>query len=1113
MNSSRLAVAALLVAALWASPGAYAQDMARGVYVNSQVHFFTVGTDSSHRTVTHNAGAVDTSSWTWASTESQTSADIGACAPTGDIDRDMNAAVFGNTLVLAFVGWKGCDKSTGGTLFVISFDMAAKTFGPLIPLGATKHKGIADCCGNASKDAATAAIVAFDDLLYVFSDSGAYTSGDGVNWTVSPGVTAVVPSGSQPLDAIAYYPPGEDPRILVVLGYGDSNIYDWNWAYAVSWNGKTDATSDVRLLPSFSSLAGDTESVASVGLIAGTAKPASAAGFTAGALKPAIQAIVRGHELYRSMGYAHIRRYEFTYDTPATEGWTADPGKALDQYLQNAFNWFTDDECVGDSRILRQHIVAQYTDFTNSQKGKLTSLTFTSDAMVPENRSTPISCPTPPDPGSWGGEVTDTDPANTDPDTMAALRSYWTLLGVVMGSPPFAVNDASDWEIPELSNVIYSKTDSISMTNTEERENSVLQSSSAKVGIGLKRLSLTPQYSQSYGHAWRSANEKTTTTTTTLVGTFGTNSADPEHPEDLGRFGWALFNIPNYVVQDYALYAYDYSTATQAGTSLGQDIHSVQVSGTPDLKGLAFELENPGGPNDDIPGLMAGIGPFHRSTDLDGWSGGFSDAGTNYSIKWGDGTHGEKTVNSLYMGQNSSTAITISRDDESIVTKGQTNDVDVDAGLGIGVKTKLKGLSLKGGVELSAGYSGSFSSSTTTTTSTGKEVSAQLGIPTCSSPDCIKTLTVQPFWLQATDTSAPWIPPGRDQLPWVLTWQVKNPGCYNDGRQTGNALPMESASGTVVGGTGGMTTRASAEETATVAATSSHFSLTGGKLIWEGRNETLVPIPMTAAKFVAALGASVTLNGYRWASWLHDGAWTRNGKVWTFQSYKSATADVVLLRLDFGQLTWDLDLSKADLSPYVKAGQGAVRVELAVNSKHRFFVDVEPDVATSWDVHLDEVPGAPLSRWLGRYQGSYDPASGAGTATVSGRIPEGSKTFGDLSFAVNGRQVDAPLITHPDYESALALGHELVYEREGLRLAVDFGTKSWSARISGPLFNPLHLPRGGGVKLAVKLGGQLQYQAQVPVKDYTSNLTYRRWKHASVTAGGAVPFQPAPRGN
>ena len=178
------------------------------------------------------------------------------------------------------------------------------------------------------------------------------------------------------------------------------------------------------------------------------------------------------------------------------------------------------------------------------------------------------------------------------------------------------------------------------------------------------------------------------------------------------------------------------------------------------------------------------------------------------------------------------------------------------------------------------------------------------------------------------------------------------------------------------------------------------------------------------------------------------------------------TSEVATLRLDFGQLTWDFSIARTDLSPWIKAGESWVPVTLTVNSKYRFTHHLESEARSSWGVKIDEVPGNPNSRWLGGYRGSYDPSNGAGEAVVSGRVPKGRTTFGDLSFSVNGHQVDAPLITHPDYASALEYGRSLVYQREGLYLAVDFGAKSWIARVDGKAFHERLLPQGGSVKLA-----------------------------------------------
>lgn len=297
---ARFLAGAFLASVLVGAPAANGQpDMTRGVYASSEgkdssgnvtasgkVHFFEVGTDSSHQTVTHRGGTVDPTTWVFTEDPgtADTSGNVGACAPAGAIQRNRNAAVFGQTLVLAFVGWKSCDRSTGGTLFVISYDLTSATFGPLVALGATAHKGIAASGGKFTTDAATAAIVTFNDRLYVFSDSAAYTSGDGTSWTSAPVFALWAPTGAQPLDAIPYYPAGEDGRILVLFAYGSAtNLLNWRTVNTYSWNGETeDLQSEIREVPTFSNLLSPTEDVAAIGLVAGTATPASAPGFTAG---------------------------------------------------------------------------------------------------------------------------------------------------------------------------------------------------------------------------------------------------------------------------------------------------------------------------------------------------------------------------------------------------------------------------------------------------------------------------------------------------------------------------------------------------------------------------------------------------------------------------------------------------------------------------------------------------------------------------------------------------------------------------------------------------------------------------------------------------------------
>lgn len=176
-----------------------------------------------------------------------------------------------------------------------------------------------------------------------------------------------------------------------------------------------------------------------------------------------------------------------------------------------------------------------------------------------------------------------------------------------MGSPPFAVNNAKDFEVADISNVTYGNSQSSEVSNSQETSNEVMFAAGGSVHAGLEhKYGVEDEFDLSYKHAWESVHEQNTTSTLSYSFTMGAQNADPDDTADLGQMGWAIFHVPTVTVQDYALYAYD-CNGPGAGTALNQDILTTQVSpGGVSFRQVAFELANPGGPNDDIPGLMSG---------------------------------------------------------------------------------------------------------------------------------------------------------------------------------------------------------------------------------------------------------------------------------------------------------------------------------------------------------------------------------------------------------------------------------------------------------------------------------------------------------------------------
>ena len=1070
-----VAAAVLVMASFDAEAG-----MHRWIYVNGYAHYFALGSDPSGKlAVIHQKGLVDDkATWLWTSDGIDDYGGSPAC--NEQMGGNMTAAVFDDKIFFAFTGQPNCQSmpDQGTHIYVATYDLGSAKF-----IGTAKDLGAVHVDNNGKGDMASAAIVVFNNLLYVFSDAYTYTSGDGVNWKSN---SALSGKDMEPLDAITYYPPDAGPKIMII--YGDMTMWGnvYSKVYAATWNGQFGSGSDFTTTQL--SLGSGNTLYACGGLLSGTELPKTAPGFIAGQKTPCLQLFLYAAT---SSGPATIKRLEYSYSGVGGQ-WSTDAGSYGSSELSGirVIPWYTN-ECYINSdpnntsnnqSIIRQNIVINYKK-CSSQTGFGCSwggMQFLSDAMVPQDRTIPIkTCP------GDGGIGTDSNSQDDpdDPDEMSVKRKYWTLVGVVMGSPPFNVNEASETEIGDLSNVSYGQSDTTTVTHTSEMENSVIVSAGLQVRGGFAHVvEVEDQLDFGYKHAWESSHEQSSTSSKSYGFGLGTEHADPRSPDTLGSFGWGIYNMPTIIVQDYALYAYDYNVSTMSGQALDQDLHTTQVLNT----GLAFspqayELENPGGENDDIPGLMTGIKSNSRSTDLDGWTQSWESNGGPYTVKLGNGTNGEPKLNPITFGQDSGSSTKFSDDMETTSSTGQTTDVDLKDGISVNVGTKLKGFK----VDLAAGYEGHFSSSVTNTVSLGSDVEAGLGMLPCYDDDCIKTLTIQPFWLQAMDASASWIPAGYDsQLPWCMTWQVTDWTTIG-GEKHSICPPPDQGDSKVNGDHGGDPT----EEGEAGSSKWSSYSLKGGKLFWLAQDGTREPIQISAGEFDPSLGVSVAINGFRWTADAAAGHWTRNGDVWKFKSKESVTRDIVLLKLDFAMKEWDFDISKTLLAEFFKATDGRAHIKLKINGKYGFYFDCVHDVECDWDHKITAEHPDRLD--LKRYSGWYNSATGEGRAELEGDLPEEMDGFGDMSFSINGRQFDIPLLSHKDFEKAVTKGKVLVYEEGGIKLSVDLGKGKWKMHFGKKAFERALAPHWGLVRIKVKVGGVLMYSAEHEIIDHTTRLKFR----------------------
>ena len=933
----------------------------------------------------------------------------------------------------------------------VAYDIATNTIA---------YKGYLGQVDNPATGIAAAII---NGQIHVFTDGATFTSPDGSNWTVNPAIyhdTTFVP-----LDATAIYPSNNSggASALILFEKSDRTLL------SCVWNGKygTDSVTVWKNLP-FPALQGQhgQDIPGHAILMPGTANNDSShsTGLSHGAIRPVVQCYAADCKNYR------LLRAE--YDIEA-DIWTQDPYYGFAGHSSEVFwacPWYEPAGTSGRAAytIKQSH---EFLVFSGSSKyyGRMLS-----DFALPLNQDLTQNG------YGWLGTPTSTFAGTAD--DLSILRKHWSLVGVILGPPPFATNDMEDpMEIKELSNVIYGLDSSHEISHKDIRDAKFCLSTQTEMKFGIEAKGMEAGFGLGFDFGMKQGWEHITG-----KGLGGSKSVDfkmgttDEGPGIWGHHGWAIFNAPILVNQDYELYGYDLNTSTFTGTYLNQDMYIITCQGM-EVQTSIFDLTNPGGPDDDVPGLMSGMRTYPYSTDLEPWSNYDSwEAGDpSWVVLFGTGAGGGGSITPLIQGTQTTAVFTANNSD--VDSKGGSTTLDVGAGFSMKAGTKLSGFK----ETVKASFEGTYAFETEDKTTLTSSLTCELHMPLtgCEDVGCTTNMHIQPYILKAVTPQAPWIPSAfAGSLPWCMTWWITN---YNqvDYKDIGPVGPPDNSKIDV--NNGGDTGESSEE----AGQHNDSISLEGGNMEWiEG--DGLRPIPIGASQFDPSKGAVVKIAEHLLKADETNGKWKQKGSVWTFSTKASAKNEIFTLKLDFGTLKWDLEGKKLDLSS-VRAGDTSVFVELAVHDRYIFKCRIEHEDA-ELTFKAADIPQQQGPLVLESIEGSYLSDKEKGVLQLKGRLEKHALSFGDVSLIANGRRKDMRITGDKHFIKALNKSGVFTFEAEGVDLKVDFAAGRWSLKLSKGHFEPTMRPSAGGLGLSMLIGGRPWLDSKLIHMDkYSSKLKHK----------------------
>lgn len=877
-----------------------------------------------------------------------------------------------------------------------------------------------------------AAAAVLGGRIYVFTASDTFYSTDGSHYTRQ----FSGPSGADTiLDAVAFYPPDDAPPLP------DSKVLG---AIMVFYTNSDHLEADVFQGPSYGFSGAPmvlpnplSDPVAEGNCILGTSGGNEYCGFSAGSKNPCIQFYGCGaHGDWEENVDYEYGRWEYDQKTGEWNAEQVQSGSTTAYALPGLIvaPWFETVDAKSGTLRLDQLVWPP-----NTGEVEYDMCSNGSDYEVPVYSD-----------NNWQGKYTDTSASSPGTD----LANLWTMVGVVLGPPPFPTNGATDFcQSPqELSSVNYGKSDDTSVSTESTSSSTISIASETKIEAGLGELDL----GLSYAHAWTSSHGTSTTTSTSVLYHFGPCLETGTQ----GIHGWVIYDAPILATQRYKLYAYDYKHSDGSGTYLGQSVYTTStasISQTADY----FELQDPSKGGES--GLMAGMPLYPNSTDVQNWyqvgqQEDWDSGGANWSVLF-------KSPRLLAIGSGGS--VEFSETNTTVDSKGNSNSFGVEAGASLEIEGFSEGLTV--------GYEGEWETSTDVEVSVTKSVGSDYEVPVPSDPQpgYVTQMHVQPYWLQAKTAKAPWIPKNYSgNLPWCITWGVTDITTV-DGTTSGQASPPGLVEGSIHHG------KTKAKDT---------FQIDGGPLSWKDSEGGLTPIPLTADQFDPSRGASIALNGHIFFSDLSKGKWVRSGDVWNYKTRQDVKNDPFTLSLDFAAKTWSFKGASKTLDQAIKASLGKVSVDITVENSYRFTSRVYCGVECSWN-HKD-AKGEWQASGVHRIQGDYNSTTGAGDLAIKGHIPKRTASYGDVEVIVNGATVDLPLLSTDGFLRKLENGGVVDYVSDGIIYRMNFGTGRWRLQLSGAQFTDEMAPRDGAIRVQVKVGGVTTSDQTVQLSNTETGLTY-----------------------